>query len=87
LPAAGTPVILGIRPEHIEVHQDQGDLRAELSEALGGVSYLHLKTQSGERIIAEERGDLRARAGAIVDISFAPERALLFDARTEQRLR
>jgi lactose/L-arabinose transport system ATP-binding protein len=87
LPAQGSKVTLGVRPEHLVVHAGQGDLRAELSEALGGVSYLHLVTRSGERLIAEERGDTRARAGDTVDITFEPQRAMLFDAESGQRLR
>jgi lactose/L-arabinose transport system ATP-binding protein len=87
LPSVGTSVVLGVRPEHLEVTQGGGDLQAELSEALGGVSYLHLNTKTGERIIAEERGDARARAGDTVGISFEPQRALVFDAQTEARIR
>ena len=87
LPPEGTVVTIGIRPEHIDVHSGKGSLKAELSEALGGVSYLHLETATGERIIAEERGDERARAGDTVDISFEPRRVMLFDGETELRLR
>jgi len=87
LPPAGTDVILGIRPEHIEVRRGQGALHAELSEALGGVSYLHLGTHTDERIIAEERGDERASEGDIVDITFEPRRTMVFDATTELRIR
>jgi lactose/L-arabinose transport system ATP-binding protein len=87
LPTEGTDLILGIRPEHIDVKRNEGGLQAELSEALGGVSYLHLGTHTDERIIAEERGDDRAREGEQVDITFEPRRAMLFDAQTELRLR
>ncbi|MFK7834968.1 MAG: ABC transporter ATP-binding protein [Sulfitobacter sp.] len=87
LPAEGSAVILGIRPEHIEVVQGKGGLSADLSEALGGVSYLHLGTHTDERIICEERGDERASEGDKVDISFEPRRAMLFDATSEQRIR
>ncbi len=87
LPPAGTDLILGIRPEHIEVQRGQGALHAELSEALGGVSYLHLGTHTDERIIAEERGDERASEGDIVDITFEPRRTMVFDATTELRIR
>jgi lactose/L-arabinose transport system ATP-binding protein len=87
LPASGTEVILGIRPEHIEVQRGQGGLSADLSEALGGVSYLHLATHTEERIIAEERGDERAREGDIVDIGFEARRTMVFDATTELRIR
>ncbi len=87
LPADGTDVIVGVRPEHIEVSMGQGQMKAELSEALGGVSYLHLDTLSGERIICEERGDERAREGDTVDIRFEPRRVMVFDAATESRIR
>lgn len=87
LPADGTDVIMGVRPEHIEVSMGQGQLKAELSEALGGVSFLHLDTLSGERIICEERGDDRAREGDMVDIGFEPRRVMVFDAASEARIR
>ncbi|MEM7521478.1 MAG: sn-glycerol-3-phosphate ABC transporter ATP-binding protein UgpC [Pseudomonadota bacterium] len=87
LPPEGTDVIIGIRPEHIEVERGGDPLSADLSEALGGVSFLHLGTHTDERIIAEERGDERAREGDRVDISFEPRRVMVFDAKTEQRLR
>ncbi|MEM9576613.1 MAG: sn-glycerol-3-phosphate ABC transporter ATP-binding protein UgpC [Pseudomonadota bacterium] len=87
LPASGTKVTIGVRPEHLEVHHGTGALKAELSEALGGVSYLHLDAPTGERIIVEERGDERASAGDIVDLSFEPRRAMVFDSETEARIR
>jgi len=87
LPADGTQVVLGVRPEHLEVQIGKGALRADLSEALGGVSYLHLGTHTDETIICEERGDERAAEGDSVDITFEPRRAMLFDAKTELRIR
>ena len=87
LPALGTKVTLGIRPEHLVVKAGQGMLRAELSEALGGVSYLHLDTPTGERIIVEERGDDRAAEGDTVDIDFEPRRAMLFAQNSGARIR
>ncbi|MFK7761796.1 MAG: ABC transporter ATP-binding protein [Roseobacter sp.] len=87
LPAIGAPITLGIRPEHLEVHRNAGALKAELSEALGGVSYLHLDAPSGERIIVEERGDERAVEGDTVDVTFEARRAMVFDHETGLRLR
>ncbi|MDW3181899.1 sn-glycerol-3-phosphate ABC transporter ATP-binding protein UgpC [Roseobacter sp.] len=87
LPAVGTAVTLGVRPEHLEVQMGHGALKAELSEALGGVSYLHLDTPTGERIIVEERGDERASEGDTVDVTFETRRAMVFDAKTEARIR
>ena len=87
LPARGTAVTIGLRPEHLEVSRGQGALTAELSEALGGVSYLYLTTPTGERIIVEERGDDRASEGETVDISFEQRRVMLFDKETDLRIR
>jgi lactose/L-arabinose transport system ATP-binding protein len=58
-----------------------------MTEALGGVSYVHLLSDTGAKIIVEERGDDRSREGAQVGVKIPPERAMLFDANTEQRLR
>ncbi len=87
LPSDGTEVILGLRPEHMEVDRTGDSLTVDLSEALGGVSYTHLTAPTGEALIVEERGDERARAGDRVGLRFDPGRALLFDARTEVRMR
>ncbi|MEL7460904.1 MAG: ABC transporter ATP-binding protein, partial [Pseudomonadota bacterium] len=86
LPAEGTDVILGIRPEHIELTQAD-TLEVDLTEALGGVSYAYLAASTGEKIIVEERGDERSKPGGMVGISFDPSRAYLFDAKTEARIR
>ncbi len=87
LPEAGTPVILGIRPEHIDVDRTGDTLAVDLTEALGGVSYDYLISDTGEKIIVEEHGDERSAEGARVGITFEPERAMLFDRETETRIR
>ena len=87
LPAEGTDVTIGIRPEHIDVHIGKGTLNADLSEALGGVSYLHLDTATSEKIICEERNDERAREGDKVDISFEARRVMVFDTASGARIR
>ena len=85
-PASGTKVQLGIRPEHLEIVA--GDTHSvELTEALGGVSYDYVRSDNGERLIIEERGDVRSDAGVRVGLKFDPARAYLFDEETEQRLR
>lgn len=87
IPAAGTPVIIGIRPEHIEVDRAGDTLAVDLTEALGGVSYDYLVADTGEKIIVEEHGDERSEEGSKVGISFDLERAMLFDRETEARIR
>ncbi|MCG3267094.1 ABC transporter ATP-binding protein [Yoonia sp. I 8.24] len=87
IPTEGIEVSVGIRPEHVEIDPSGDTHTVELTEALGGVSYVHLKSDSGAKIIVEERGDERSRAGIRVGISFPLERAMLFDRKTEQRIR
>ncbi|MEP4197807.1 MAG: sn-glycerol-3-phosphate ABC transporter ATP-binding protein UgpC [Aliishimia sp.] len=87
LPVEGTPVTLGIRPEHIEVTAGEA-MHVELTEALGGVSYTHLSVAStGETLIVEERGDERASEGQTVSLEFDPKRVMVFDVQTEARIR
>ncbi|MDA4847679.1 ABC transporter ATP-binding protein [Hoeflea poritis] len=87
MPAAGTPVVLGIRPEHIEIDRAGDTMSVDLTEALGGTSYDYLISDNGEKIIVEERGDERSVEGSRVGITFEPGRAMLFDKETEARIR
>ena len=86
LPEPGTAVTVGLRPEHLMIGPGE-TLGVEMSEALGGVSYVYLSSDTGERLIVEERGDERSRPGGRADVTFDPARAYLFDARSEARLR
>ena len=85
LPADGTAVQLGLRPEHLNI-VDGDTHTVELTEALGGVSYVYLVSDTGERLIVEERGDERTEDGRRVGLSFDPSRAYLFDADTGARI-
>ncbi|KIT14484.1 ABC transporter ATP-binding protein [Jannaschia aquimarina] len=87
LPSDGTDVLLGLRPEHLAVDPAGDTHFVDLTEALGGVSYAYLTSDTGEKIIVEERGDLRSSAGDRVGLTLDPERAMVFDAATERRLR
>ncbi len=87
LPSDGTQVSIGIRPEHIEIDLKGDTHTVDLTEALGGVSYAYLISDTGEKIIVEERGDERSREGSRVGIKFPVERAMLFDLKTEARIR
>ena len=87
LPAEGTEVIVGIRPEHATVDRGGAEFTVELTEALGGVSYTYLTAPTGEKLIIEERGDERSDTGDTVGLSFAPERLYVFDKASEARIR
>ena len=78
-PAA--PSRLGIRPEHISVVKPgEGSLDASVrvAELLGGESYIHARTDSGDEIIARVDGDTKLRPGDGIGLEFVPDRIHLF---------
>ena len=83
----GKTVSVGARPEHITIDPAGDTHTVELTESLGGVSFAYLTSETGERIVVEERGDERTPAGAKVGIRIEPSRIFLFDSETEQRIR
>ncbi len=87
MPPDGTEVIVGLRPEHAEIDPAGEVLKVELTEALGGVSYVYLTAKTGEKLIFEERGERRTEAGATVSLNYDPGRIYVFDANTEARIR
>jgi lactose/L-arabinose transport system ATP-binding protein len=87
LPEDGTDVELGLRPEHLAIDPKGTTHCVEMTESLGGVSYAYLTGSLGEKIVIEERGDLRSQQGATVGIKVQAASARLFDAATEARIR
>ncbi|MEM9583345.1 MAG: sn-glycerol-3-phosphate ABC transporter ATP-binding protein UgpC [Pseudomonadota bacterium] len=87
LPAEGTAVSIGLRPEHLIVDPAGDTHSVDLTEALGGVSYAYLMSDTGEKIIVEERGDDRSVEGSRVSLTLDLPRAMLFDAQSEARIR
>ncbi|SIT00352.1 carbohydrate ABC transporter ATP-binding protein, CUT1 family [Roseivivax lentus] len=86
LPQAGTEVHVGIRPEHLTLVEGDA-LEADLTEALGGVSYAYLVAETGERMIVEDRGRERIDRQARADVSCAPGDIFVFDLETGDRIR
>jgi lactose/L-arabinose transport system ATP-binding protein len=85
LPATGAEVSVGLRPQHLKI--GAGDThRVELTEALGGVSYVHLTAPSGEKLIIERHDQVSLEPGAKVGIGFDAKDAMLFD-KDGRRLR
>jgi lactose/L-arabinose transport system ATP-binding protein len=59
-----------------------------MTEALGGVSYAYIVSdKTGERLIVEERGDVRSKEGDMVGLNFEDRRAYFFDGTSGKRLR
>lgn len=80
------PVSLGVRPEHLRF--GEGDTaRIDLIEHLGGVSYVHVVTGDGQRLVAEARDMRGGRAGTPTGLVIDPVHAYFFDPATGRRLR
>ena len=72
LPADGTAVEIGLRPEHLTLDPKGRTHRIEMTESLGGVSYAYLKGATGEKIVVEERGETRSTEGDTVGLILDP---------------
>jgi lactose/L-arabinose transport system ATP-binding protein len=78
LPGVGAKVSVGLRPQHLTLDPTGSTHRVEITEALGGVSYIHLSSASGEKLIVESREDPRVVPGARAGIRFDPADAMVF---------
>ena len=88
LPENGATVTVGIRPQHLRVDPQGSGLKVDLVEHLGGVTYIYLDATNGERIIVEASAEVDAPAyGSDVSVTFDDENVMLFDAKTEKRIR
>ena len=87
LPADGTEVLVGLRPEHLLVDPAGDTFTVEMTESLGGVSYAYLRAETGEKLIVEERGDVRSSEGDTVGLTWEQKDQRLFDAKSEARIR
>jgi lactose/L-arabinose transport system ATP-binding protein len=86
LPGAGAKVTVGLRPQHLTLaHGDTH--RVEMTEALGGVSFVHLTGPTGEKLVIEARDDLHAAPGSMVGVGFDGANAMIFEAASGLRLR
>ena len=82
----GGTVQVGMRPEHMELVEGDA-VTLDLVEHLGGISYVHLATRGGQRMIAEARDVRDIEAGSTCSIAIDPEHLYLFDLDTGLRLR
>ena len=83
----GRDVVVGLRPEHLVLDPKGKTHTIDLTESLGGVSYAYLLSETGEKLVVEERGDERSTMGDTVGLRFDTARVYLFDAETELRIR
>lgn len=86
LPVNGE-VIVGVRPNHLEIDKDAATHTVDITESLGGISYVYLTADNGERLIVEAREDEPVRAGAKVGVKISDGTPMFFDKTTEARIR
>jgi lactose/L-arabinose transport system ATP-binding protein len=80
--ADGTPIVVGIRPEHFEVAtaSESGiSVKVDVAEDLGGVSYLYGQLASGAAVVSERRGARADHLNSTIKLVAPPEKVLAFD--------
>jgi multiple sugar transport system ATP-binding protein len=86
----GGKVVVGFRPEHLELGELAGDVAtirgtADVVEYLGNEELLHV-TASGREIVAIVDSSHRVRPGDIVDLKLPLEKLHLFDATSGEAI-
>ncbi len=80
----GDRVTLGMRPEHLEIAETGLPLTVDMEEDLGGVSFLHARSASGQPMVLERRGGRESYEGRQIAVTIPPELALVFDEAGER---
>ena len=80
LPGSGADVIVGLRPQHLRLDMAGNTHRVEMTEALGGVSFVHLTASSGEKLVIEAHDDLTIKPGTMVGVGYDGADAMFFAA-------
>ncbi|MCC7217022.1 MAG: TOBE domain-containing protein, partial [Burkholderiales bacterium] len=86
---AGRPVIIGVRPEHLEPsHADEATLsgKVEMVEMLGADMLIHFAAGAGTVLARLPHGE-QPQIGQPVHFKAAPDRVFLFDPASGERLR
>ena len=79
----GSPVTLGIRPEHLNLAKPGEcalSVTADVGERLGSDTYCHVITACGEPLTMRIRGDLASQYGEQLSLHLDSEHCHLFDA-------
>jgi multiple sugar transport system ATP-binding protein len=86
--AADAELVLGVRPEHIEL-RDDALLRAEVVDAeyLGTTQIVTLNTATGASMKARIPADIRVQPGESTGLRFRPGQLSLFDKASGRALR
>ncbi len=86
VPPHVSDLVAGLRPQSLMV--EAGDTHhVEMTEALGGVSFIHCARNGGQKLVIETRGNHVERPGAAIRVRANAEELYLFDRATGRRLR
>ncbi|AFL50851.1 lactose/L-arabinose transport system ATP-binding protein [Sinorhizobium fredii] len=78
--ATGTPVTVGIRPEHFKEHGSASlELTIDMLEHLGGETFAYARHGNGELVIIETKNGRGLKSGDRISARFDPGCALVFD--------
>lgn len=88
-PDADQPVVLGIRPEHVQVsgiqHDGWAPAKVYVTELMGSETFVFVMI-GNEKVIARAPGDFRAEVESTVWVHIDMTKAHFFDSVTGQRL-
>ena len=87
IPPEGSSVVVGIRPQNMSIKDSGGNFTVDITEQLGGVSYVYLNAPTGERVVVESKNEEDVISGSGISISIDEETAMFFDETTDARLR
>ncbi len=86
VPSHAQDLVVGVRPQDVQI--TSGDThRVELTEALGGVSFIHCALGGQPKLIIETKGSHVEAAGATIALQVDPDTIFLFDKTSGHRLR
>lgn len=80
-------ICVGVRPQHIKIDPNGQGYDVELTESLGGVSYLYLRNKQGTRLIVEAGETTPAQTGDQIGLLIPADRIYYFDRASEKRIR
>lgn len=79
-------IIIGVRPEHLEIVKSGCGLKVDIVERLGGVTYVHANAADGSKLVIESKSKSVPNAGDEIGIEFTDENVFYFDANSETRI-
>jgi lactose/L-arabinose transport system ATP-binding protein len=82
LPAIGSDIVLGVRPEHFR-NASKGDcdiaIKVDVTEHLGSTSYVYANTGGGEQLVIESEESRHEPTSDRMSVSIKASKAFLFD--------